>query len=110
VHEIVAVGDAVKDVVDEPLLVGERHGAIAEMGGLAGFDHERSPTPLGSGGTIVQAVPRCHAAIGCTIGAPHPPEDGWPMEDGGIVIGGAAGGLGTRDQGPCLRMEAVSAT
>ena len=41
VHEVVAAGDGMEDVVDPPLLVREGNGRIAEMGLVAGCRHSR---------------------------------------------------------------------
>ena len=39
VHQVVAARDAAEHVVDQRLLVGERHGAVAEMGVAGRFGH-----------------------------------------------------------------------
>ena len=61
VHQVVAVGDAVEHVVDQPLLVLERHRPLAEMGG---FDcvmcHGSRLAVSDLAGTIAKRHAVCH--------------------------------------------------
>ena len=51
VHHVVAIGDRVKHLVDQPLLGVERHAALAEMGFLGGRGHQK----LRNGATLARA-------------------------------------------------------